>query len=208
MTRQDRNVITGLIILVVGIVLLLNSIGLIEYNIWRLAGKFWPLILIIIGLIIILEKDKSEPESARQKNGQSGISEDKAYHESTAFGLFGDIRIAGMPEMAGDLHKNLLIGDIVIDLTGSKLAQGDNQIEVSLLIGDIDIIIPHDYSVSIDLNCLIGSVSGIQRKSDGFAANIRSADDNFLAAPSRLKIHARALIGDITVTRLAGAAIH
>jgi len=39
----------GLIILVLGMLFLLKNFGL-EINIWHLLGKYWPLILITIGL--------------------------------------------------------------------------------------------------------------------------------------------------------------
>ena len=39
----------GLIILVLGMLFLLKNFGL-EINIWHLIGKYWPLILIYIGL--------------------------------------------------------------------------------------------------------------------------------------------------------------
>lgn len=39
----------GLIILVLGMLFLLRNFGL-EINVWHLLGKYWPLILIYIGL--------------------------------------------------------------------------------------------------------------------------------------------------------------
>jgi len=39
----------GLIILVLGMLFLLKNFGL-EINIWHLIGKYWPLILVYIGL--------------------------------------------------------------------------------------------------------------------------------------------------------------
>jgi hypothetical protein len=39
----------GLIILVLGMLFLLKNFGL-EFDIWHLLGKYWPLILIYIGL--------------------------------------------------------------------------------------------------------------------------------------------------------------
>jgi len=39
----------GLIILVLGMLFLLKNFGL-EINVWHLLGKYWPLILIYIGV--------------------------------------------------------------------------------------------------------------------------------------------------------------
>lgn len=50
----------GLIILVLGMLFLLKNFGL-EINVWDLLGKYWPLILITIGLkniFLYLKKTK------------------------------------------------------------------------------------------------------------------------------------------------------
>jgi predicted membrane protein len=204
MSRQDRNIVVGLIIFAVGAVLLLNSLGLIEFNFWRLLGKFWPIILIIIGLIILLEKDELDFGLAAKDHLRQEIFDENKRGESTAFGLFGDIRMAGLDEMVGEIDKSLLVGDIVIDLTGSKLASGDNRLNVSVLIGDIDIIIPRDFPISAEPGCLIGSVQVDDHKSDGFAASVKHGDDNFADSSSRLTIRARALVGDIKIVHKSG----
>lgn len=50
----------GLIILVLGMLFLLKNFGL-EINVWHLLGKYWPLILIYIGvknIFLYLKKTK------------------------------------------------------------------------------------------------------------------------------------------------------
>lgn len=50
MTKTKReSLFWGLIILVLGMLFLLKNFGL-EINVWHLVGKYWPLILIYIGL--------------------------------------------------------------------------------------------------------------------------------------------------------------
>ncbi len=50
----------GMIILVLGMLFLLKNFGM-EINVWHLVGKYWPLILIYIGLkniYLYLKKNK------------------------------------------------------------------------------------------------------------------------------------------------------
>jgi len=50
MTNTKReSLFWGLIILVLGLLFLMKNFGL-EINVWHLVGKYWPLILIYIGL--------------------------------------------------------------------------------------------------------------------------------------------------------------
>lgn len=203
MTKQDKNVIVGLIIIAIGGLLLLDTFEFIDFNFWRMAGKFWPVILIVIGLIVILDRDKFK------KGGQDEKQSDvKAYEvnsrESTAFGLLGDIRMAGFTTVPDSIDKSILIGDIVIDLSGARVPEGECHISVSVLIGDIDILLPGNIPAKADLNCLLGSTTVDRRKSDGLAANLDHEDDRYTGAPARIYIHGRALIGDISVMHVGG----
>lgn len=40
----------GLLLLAIGILFLMGNYGWIDFNLWRFFVKFWPLILIYIGL--------------------------------------------------------------------------------------------------------------------------------------------------------------
>lgn len=50
MTKTKKeSLFWGLIILVLGMLFLLKNFGF-DFNVWHLIGKYWPLILIYIGL--------------------------------------------------------------------------------------------------------------------------------------------------------------
>jgi len=46
---KKESLFWGFIILVLGVLFLMRNFGL-EINVWRLIGRYWPLILIYIGL--------------------------------------------------------------------------------------------------------------------------------------------------------------
>jgi hypothetical protein len=57
---KKESLFWGLIILVLGMLFLLKNFGL-EINIWHLLGKYWPVILIYIGvknIYLYLNKNK------------------------------------------------------------------------------------------------------------------------------------------------------
>jgi len=50
MTRNRGDALFwGLLILLFGVVFLLRNMGVVDVNVWKFLGKFWPLILIYIG---------------------------------------------------------------------------------------------------------------------------------------------------------------
>ncbi len=57
---NNESLFWGLIILVLGMLFLLKNFGL-EVNVWRLLGKYWPLILIYIGVKNIYLYIKNKP---------------------------------------------------------------------------------------------------------------------------------------------------
>lgn len=49
-------ILTGLLVVALGIVLLLNNYGLVEWSIWLMIGKLWPILLIIFGIAVFFDK--------------------------------------------------------------------------------------------------------------------------------------------------------
>ena len=52
--KRKRSVVLPLILILLGILLLLNNVGLVTWSVWEVIAKLWPLILIALGLELIL----------------------------------------------------------------------------------------------------------------------------------------------------------
>ncbi len=52
--REQSDPITGFLLLFAGVVLLLNSLGVLPWTIWSEMLKFWPILVILLGLKILL----------------------------------------------------------------------------------------------------------------------------------------------------------
>lgn len=193
MTGVSKQIVMGLVIIFLGFVLLFDSLGYIEIDFWSLMGDLWPLVLIVIGLIVVFKssgKTKHEVSSSKGKSSNNSIS-----------GLFGDIRIAGISEAVGKIDRSLLIGDIVVDLSGSRLQDGDNYVGVSVIFGDVVVTVPADFPVSVDLSCIAGSASFGDKKSDGLMPKIRYTENDFGSAPAKLYIKGNTIFGDVKVIK-------
>jgi len=63
--QKQETLFWGVLLLLLGALFMLNNFG-VHFNLWRFLGKFWPAILIIIGLKNIYfhlqEKNKREKE--------------------------------------------------------------------------------------------------------------------------------------------------
>jgi lia operon protein LiaF len=48
--QKMESLFWGLIIILIGVLFLINNMGWGDIDIWELIGKFWPVILIYIGV--------------------------------------------------------------------------------------------------------------------------------------------------------------
>lgn len=48
--NQEKDTLGALILILVGLILLLNNFGVLPWGVWGVIFKFWPLILISLGL--------------------------------------------------------------------------------------------------------------------------------------------------------------
>ena len=53
---KSRNLLLGLILLFIGVVALLDSMGIVDFK-WRIAVHLWPILLIAAGVLFLPLKD-------------------------------------------------------------------------------------------------------------------------------------------------------
>jgi len=77
MRRKVGGLVWGLVLLAIGFLFLLNNLGYVDYDLWDLIFTFWPLILIVIGVIILLEyvierrfREEPQPTVSPEKTSQ------------------------------------------------------------------------------------------------------------------------------------------
>jgi len=54
--RRGYVPIFGLILIFLGVVFLLQSIGVIPWGLWHILWRFWPILIIIAGVAILLRR--------------------------------------------------------------------------------------------------------------------------------------------------------
>lgn len=54
--KREKNSIFAVLLIIIGIVFLLNNFGILPWIIWREIWRFWPVLLIIVGIKNIFGK--------------------------------------------------------------------------------------------------------------------------------------------------------
>ncbi|NQV38180.1 MAG: hypothetical protein HQ509_09290 [Candidatus Marinimicrobia bacterium] len=146
--RKNRQS-SGLLLIVLGAIFLSTTLGIINLDrIWR----FWPLILIGIGLQIIF----------RSRGNQSLFKKDSVKSDDEYFNLYGifngnDHRIHSQSFKGGEAF--VLFGGLDIDLTKATAHPEGCNFSFTTIFGGIDVEVPEDWSVVTSGTSIFGGIS-------------------------------------------------
>jgi predicted membrane protein len=152
---SNKNVFSGLILITIGGVFILPELLLFSFHVGNLL---LPAVLIIIGIMFIFKNSfglKRENQYSRIGN-QFSVNSDYV-QESYIFGG-GKIIVESDNFKGGKFSA--VFGGGQLDLTKATLSdEGINVLQVDLVFGGLEILIPRDWNVKIEANSVFGSFS-------------------------------------------------
>ncbi len=160
-SRESKSV--GLILIAVGSFFLLPDIFVFSFDFVEL---FWPILLIVVGVSIIMFGGRA----LRWRNRHKTSTIDSGFLDVVT--IFGgtEKRIANQVFKGGDIVN--IFGGTEIDLTQAILNEGTNVLEITCVFGGISLVVPADWNVRWEVASIFG----------GFADKRHiiktSADDN------------------------------
>lgn len=169
------------ILIVLGIMFQINSLDIVDVNVFSLI---LPVILILIGVNILFSKKKSGFNSKR--NEIIYESKDSESEFSKKVDLDNEIDVSAF--MSGVETNNIsqqfkggrataIMGGIDIDLRGASLYEGIAELEVTVIMGAVEIIVPDNWRVEVSGTPLLGSVenkSGYNASSNSPILRVKS----------------------------------
>lgn len=135
-------------------------------GLFNLVPQLWPLIFVVIGLYIILKRKGSRPMAHfkhyhRGSNIPDGEGAKDYLEDVNVFG--GGTKIINTENFKGG-NVVSIFGGSEINLMGSKLAEGENSLEMTAIFGGSTLIIPSDWKVETDVLSIFGGFSDKRRK--------------------------------------------
>ncbi len=116
------------------------------------GGIVFPVILIALGIYIILNHRKKDKVDAER----SGFLKKDLIDDVSIFG--GGSKIVASDNFRGG-NITAVFGGSEINLTGCKLAEGDQIIDLLLVFGGTTIIVPRDWNVVVNVTSILGGFS-------------------------------------------------
>ncbi len=125
----------------------------LDYATWGQIFDFWPIILILIGIYLIIGRYRSRVRES-----------DSAY--TSSFAVFGDVekRNTSKDFTGGELSS--IFSDVKLDLKDAKISDVPARVSVSVLFSDVDIYVPSEWNVQIDTLPLLAGGIDKRRKSE------------------------------------------
>jgi hypothetical protein len=179
----------GILLILIGFLALLDSLDLICF--WPTLGKFWPLILVALGIWLLLRR------TYFYSGDRPSIREGKKYSKA-----FGDLKIDAKDMDPHGLDAEMGFGDIELNLTKASFSDRENVINLALGFGDIKVWVPGELKVSATGTCGAGDVDILGKRDDGLGNKVDYQDEGYQGAQKKLRIIAKLGFGDIRISRV------
>jgi predicted membrane protein len=141
--------LTGVVLIAVGVFFWIPMFYAFPYN---FKGLFWPALIILFGILIIIKKGFGHHWHHQHKRKEFSL--DSGFIEETNIFSGSKQKISPVIFTGGKISN--IFGGSEIDLTKTTLAEGKNILEIFCAFGGISLIIPSDWVVHIEVTSVLG----------------------------------------------------
>lgn len=184
MGKNFGSLIFGLILVLLGGLILLDNLGALEF--WKVLGKIWPIILVILGVWLIFQR--AQP--------------DYAHIPAKLSKGFGNTFLNPKSIDTEGLLVNSGFGDVEVNLTKTDLLDKENLVNINLGFGDIRVMLPDGLPVFAQGNSFAGKIDILGKIANGIGNKVEYEDEGYGSATKKLKISAKLGFGDIRIFRV------
>ena len=148
--RRGSSRWVGAVVTVVGVAFLLDALDVVTFDMGD-VGRFWPVLLLIIGVRVLLGGRKA----GLYRQGSTVQSDSGALGATYVFGG-GKQQITSQRFSGGSVTA--VFGSAQIDLRDASLADGRAVIDLTVLFGGVKLRIPDGWAVDVQGTHLLGGV--------------------------------------------------
>ena len=151
--RRGSSRWVGAVVTVVGVAFLLDALDVVTFDMGD-VGRFWPVLLVIVGVRILLGGRKASSQGS-YRQGSTVQSDSGALGATYVFGG-GKQQITSQRFSGGSVTA--VFGSAQIDLRDASLADGRAVIDLTVLFGGVELRIPDGWAVDVQSTHLLGGV--------------------------------------------------
>lgn len=146
----------NLILILIGGLLQIDRLDLVEGGAFKLA---WPLLLILVGLKVIFSRDSiviNTSNSVKKTKFRGNFTLEDSFDETA---ILSGIETNIQSQSFKGGKATAILGGIEIDLRGSKLHNNEAIIDVTVIMGGVDIFVPPGWRVEVSGTPILGGWS-------------------------------------------------
>ncbi len=197
MSAHRRPYLGALILITLGILFLLDNLGVADFG--SIITTYWPLILILIGIRIFFRYGRSSTQSSPSVDMSSGATQESNASAINNSNVFGDVDLKiSSKEFRGGSISNTF-GDMNVDLSDIALAEGEQTLKLDGVFGDLHVLVPKDIEIYVTTHSVFGDVRVLGNVKSGFGQEISYSSPNYPGASKKLRIISNQVFGDVKV---------
>jgi predicted membrane protein len=197
MSAQRRPYLGALILIVLGILFLLDNLGVADFG--SVISTYWPLILILVGLRIFFRYGRGSTQSSPTVTMTSGATQESNASTMNSSNVFGDVDLKiSSKEFRGGSISNTF-GDMNIDLSEIALVEGEQTLKLDGVFGDLHVLVPKDIEIFVTTHSVFGDVRVLGNVKSGFGQALSYTSPNYTGASKKLRIISNQVFGDVKV---------
>ena len=151
-TSGFRRPLAGLLFILLGVIFLLSEFDILEESVWNYV---WPVLIIIVGFWLLVRP-------VLRARGSEKFPEIKETDIDVSAVFSGMKRRVESSNFRGG-HATAVMGSVELDLTGTGLEGGRATLDLTVILGGIEILVPRDWRVVIDGAPILGGIEDKHR---------------------------------------------
>lgn len=224
----------GILIILLGLALLLNNLGVIDIDIWEIISTYWPVIFIIAGLELVFEKSNRKLRSNLLVGailiilGLSIVGRNMGlfyFSFSLLWNIFWplvliliginllragtiskDSNWAVMSGIEKTKHWKLsnenyiaLLGGIDLDLDVAEIPEGETYLQLTAVLGGIDIRAPKDVDIICRNTSILGGIDFFHEGNGGIFSSKEYEHKANVETKKKIIINSLCFMGGIEI---------
>jgi len=168
----------GGILIIIGALILGRNLGIYRFDfsfVWRI---FWPVILILIGWSIL-----------------RGTTSTGGTHWAIMSGI--ELRNKGWKLESGNMLA--FMGGINLDLTVAEIPEKETVLNLTAIMGGIDVRVPDDVSIECEGTAILGGVRFFDESAGGLISSRRFSGTEVDTSKKKVVVYCRTIMGGIEI---------
>jgi predicted membrane protein len=198
MSTRKHSFWPGVILVILGVLFLLDTLEVSSFS--HIVRTYWPLILIIVGIALLLKSQRdwmTAGDSTSRQEGYRGVETSADVISESS--IFGNIVVKPTSKNFRGGNISAVFGNVELNLASMELAPGEQHLSVHGVFGGVRVTLPKDMGLIVRGNCLFGEVTVLNQKRGGIGSELFHKSDNYDTAEKKLNITASQVFGDLRI---------